>query len=336
MIKSIGIEETNNRKRQIQRAERSIRIKLGKEIRSFKDITAKRQEIEKLTKRIDESKGTWIMKAQRAAKARFTKESQKNTKYFFKLNKERHSPSIITGLINKNGKLIKDTKSMCKVTAEYHRKLQGPPQREEGSKQKIDIFLQTMTQFIEEHNVRMLERDTVAIEVKRVIKSSKNRIAPGIDGIPYEFYKFWLRKYKEYKNKENDPAVKEVKDITEILVKVYDEIENKELYNDNFVLRTMNLLYKKKNRQRIENYRPIILTNTDYKIYSKMIAEKLGKIVHKIIYPNQASFIPSRNIHDYTRLTRSIIHYCETHQKNRYILSLDQEKAYNKIAYDYL
>jgi len=80
LIKSIGIEETNNRRRQIQRTERSMRTKLGKETRLFKDITAKRQEIEKLTRRIDKSKRTRITKAQKTAKARYTKEGQKKTK----------------------------------------------------------------------------------------------------------------------------------------------------------------------------------------------------------------------------------------------------------------
>jgi len=48
----------------------------------------------------------------------------------------------------------------------------------------------------------------------------------------------------------------------------------------------MNLLYKKKDRQQIENYRPITLINTDYKIYTKTIAEKLEKTAHKITYLN--------------------------------------------------
>jgi len=31
-----------------------------------------------------------------------------------------------------------------------------------------------------------------------------------------------------------------------------------------------------------------------------------------------------------------MVYYCKTYKKNSYILSLDQEKAYDKIAYDYL
>ena len=63
---------------------------------------------------------------------------------------------------------------------------------------------------------------------------------------------------------------------------------------------------------------------------------KLKKTAHKVIYPNQASFILNRNIHDYTRLIRSMIYYCELHKKNGYILFFDQEKTYNKIVHNYL
>jgi len=119
-------------------------------------------------------------------------------------------------------------------------------------------------------------------------------------------------------------------------MKVYNKTENDDLHNNNFVLGTMTLLYKKKDRQQIKKYRPIMLTNTDYKIYIKTIADKLGKTAYKIIHPNQAGFIPGRNIHDHMRLTRSMVHYCKIYKKNGYILSLDQEKVYDKIAHNYL
>jgi len=69
---------------------------------------------------------------------------------------------------------------------------------------------------------------------------------PGIDRILYKFYKFWQRKYEKYKDREDDPTVKEVKNIAKILTKVYNKIENEDLYNNNFVLGAINLLYKKK------------------------------------------------------------------------------------------
>jgi len=45
---TIEIEETNNRRRQIQKIERIMKSKLGKKVRTFKDTKNDRQEIEKL------------------------------------------------------------------------------------------------------------------------------------------------------------------------------------------------------------------------------------------------------------------------------------------------
>ena len=184
------------------------------------------------------------------------------------------------------GKLITDTITMCKIVLEYYRELQSLPKRERNNAQKIDNFLEIVTQSIDDNDSKMLEKDTIKREVEKAISDSKNGTVLGIDRIPYKFYKFWQKKYKKYKGREDDPTVKEVKSIAQILVKVYNEIRNKDLYNDDFVLKAMNLLYKKKDRQQIENYRPITLTNTDYKIYTKTIAEKLEKTAHKITYLN--------------------------------------------------
>jgi len=137
-----------------------IRIKLGREKRSFKDITVKRQEIKKLTREIDESGGIKIIKAQKVVKTRYLKEDQKNTKYFFNLNKKKCDPTIITGLINMSDKLIRDTKTMCKIALEYHRELQSSPKRKKDSVQKIDVFLGVVIQPIEDDDIQMLKRDT--------------------------------------------------------------------------------------------------------------------------------------------------------------------------------
>ena len=335
-IKEIGIEETNNRRQQIQKTERKIKSKLGKKVRTFQDTKNDRKEIEKIMKELNENGRVRTKRSQKIAKTKYLKEGQKNTKYFFNLNKNKHDPQVIAGLLNKNGKLITNTTGMCEIASEYHKKLQKPPKREKNDTQKINKFLEIVTSTIENKEAQILEKDTNKLEIAKAINDSKNNTAPRIDGILYEFYKFWSKKYEQYKGNEDNSTVKRVESITQILWKVYNEIENDNLYNDNFVLETMTLLYKKKDRQRIENYRPIMLTNTNYKIYTKSIADKLGKIAHKIIHLNQAGFILGRNIHDHTRLTKSMVHYCEIYEKNGYVLSLDQEKAYDKIAHDYL
>jgi len=71
----------------------------------------------------------------------------------------------------------------------------------------------------------------------------------------------------------------------------------------------MFLLYKKKEKTKIENYKPITLTNTDYKILTKIIATKLGKLAHKIIHLNQVEFIPKRELYNCYDLAKQLSHY---------------------------
>lgn len=93
---------------------------------------------------------------------------------------------------------------------------------------------------------------------------------------------------------------------------------------------------QKKDKRDIVNYRPITLLNTDYKIFTKIISTRMGKIIHKVIHKAQARFILGRNIADQIRLTELMLRYSEADEKNGMIMALDQEKAYDKIHHNYL
>ncbi len=84
------------------------------------------------------------------------------------------------------------------------------------------------------------------------------------------------------------------------------------------------------------NYRPITLLNTDYKLLSKILAVRLADIAPSIIHKSQAGFVPGRKIHNHTQLARMMMYWAEENEENGAIVALDQEKAYDKIAHDYL
>jgi hypothetical protein len=95
-------------------------------------------------------------------------------------------------------------------------------------------------------------------------------------------------------------------------------------------------IYKKNDKCNIANYRPITLLNTDYKIFTKTLSVKLGKVAPDLLHHNQAGFVPGRQISDQTRLISLVMTYAEQTQQNGLIVSLDQEKAYDKVDHDYL
>jgi hypothetical protein len=95
-------------------------------------------------------------------------------------------------------------------------------------------------------------------------------------------------------------------------------------------------IYKKKDVRDIANYRPITILNTDYKIFTKALSTKLSEVASKLIHEDQAGFLPGRSIFDQVKLSKLIIDYAEATGNDGIIVALDQEKAYDKIAHDYL
>ena len=66
------------------------------------------------------------------------------------------------------------------------------------------------------------------------------------------------------------------------------------------------MLYKKKDRDDPRNYRPITLLNTDYKVFTRILAKRMCKVVHEFVSECQKGFVPGTFIADATMLLRLI------------------------------
>ena len=97
----------------------------------------------------------------------------------------------------------------------------------------------------------------------------------------------------------------------------------------------ISMLYKKGDREDPRNYRPITLLNSDYKIYTRVLAHRMAKVVHEFVAECQKGFVPDTFIAEATMLTRLIEGYTNEDGADRegIMLFLDMEKAFDRVSY---
>ena len=86
----------------------------------------------------------------------------------------------------------------------------------------------------------------------------------------------------------------------------------------------------------IKNLRPITLLNSDYKVLEKCLANRLKPVLESIINEDQKGFMADRKIQGNIRRILDAVNFCEANDTPIAILSIDAEKAFDRIETDSL
>lgn len=276
-------------------------------------------------------------KARLSTAARNRLEGETISKYWSQLNKAKTPRDTITALKkpNTNPPLYeKRSENMTKLARDYHDNLQTEEiNLPEAQKREIlEEVLGNINKEASPAQCTNLAEFLTKADIKDAIKDSPNGKAAGINGLPTELWKHLMLLHQK-KSSTGKPTF----DILKALQYVYNDIERHGIVPDSeFAMGWMCPIFKKKDKTEIANYHPITVLNTDYKIFTKALAMKLAKVAPSIIHENQAGFIPGRSIFDQVKLSKLMIDYAEATEINGMIVSLDQEKAYDKVSHEYL
>ena len=96
------------------------------------------------------------------------------------------------------------------------------------------------------------------------------------------------------------------------------------------------LLYKKGDRNNLDNYRPISLLNYDYKICTLALTLRLQNVISKVISEDQTGYIKGRFIGQNIRLIEDVIDYYTDNDKDGAILFIDFKKAFDSLEINFL
>ena len=96
------------------------------------------------------------------------------------------------------------------------------------------------------------------------------------------------------------------------------------------------VLYKKDNPLETKNWRPISLLNVDNRIATRAISGRLLGVLGSIIGPDQTCGVPGRTISENLSLIRDLLEYVDRENLPLALLSLDQEKAFDRVDWGFL
>ncbi|CAM2095864.1 unnamed protein product [Caretta caretta] len=96
------------------------------------------------------------------------------------------------------------------------------------------------------------------------------------------------------------------------------------------------LLPKKGDLRDLQNWRPVSLLSTDYKVVAKVISLRLGSMLADMVLSDQTYTVPGHSIFDNLYLVRNLLELGCRDGLWFALLSLDQEKAFDRVDHGYL
>eukprot|EP00798_Chlamydomonas_sp_ICE-L_P004299 gene4299-biopygen22027 len=150
-------------------------------------------------------------------------------------------------------------------------------------------------------------------ECRIAIRRSPPGKSPGPDGIPIELYRTFADSF------------------TPLLCRLYSAMGTKGLLPPEFLEGSLIILGKGEDKLDAGNYRPITLVNTDYRILAKVLANRLGPVMNRIISPEQSAFLPCRQIGDAILFLQLLPELLKAQNKSGVLAFLDFWKAYNTL-----
>uniref|UniRef100_A0A8C5MJN7 Reverse transcriptase domain-containing protein n=1 Tax=Leptobrachium leishanense TaxID=445787 RepID=A0A8C5MJN7_9ANUR len=157
------------------------------------------------------------------------------------------------------------------------------------------------------------------VELNAALKSTKPGRSPGPDGLPIEYYKQFRSSLLPH------------------LLSTLSSLSEGASFHPNTTAATITVIPKpNKDHTQCSNYRPISLLNSDIKLLARVLADRLSLLMPRLVHADQVGFIPGREARDATTRVFSAIRLAQVRQTPMLLLSMDADKAFDRVSWRFL
>jgi hypothetical protein len=161
----------------------------------------------------------------------------------------------------------------------------------------------------------MLDTPFSEVEVAKSINGMKLESAPGPNGFSVTFFrKLWGLVKGE-------------------IMKMVQDFHKADLDLGRLNYRVITLVPKNKE---VNTIRPICLLNVDFKIFPKLLMDRITHVASSLINESQTTFVKGRNILEGVVILHELIHELKRSKKQGVLFKIDFEKAYDKVRWNFV
>ena len=249
------------------------------------------------------------------SRAKWLEEGETPSKFFLRQENERHAKAFVSSVFNSSGAEVSSLPEIMEAHRAFYTDL--------FSREHIDIESQRdlfsyVSSRLSESEQASCEGPLTLAEASEALRRSNRNKTPGADGLTVEFYAhFWHK-------------------LGETLVAVFNLGIANGVLPESMKASVTRLVHKKDDKRNLKNWRPISLLNVHYKICSKAVSLRLAKVLGSIVDPDQTCSVPGRSISSNLVLLRDTLAFIERTNEVGILVSLDQEKAFDRVDRSFL
>ncbi|CAK8532778.1 unnamed protein product [Lathyrus sativus] len=234
-----------------------------------------------------------------------------NNSYFHASVKAKNNSKNISHLTKEDGTVLTVQADIENEVLDYYKNLLGTA---DSTVRHIDVAaMRDGPQLNMDQRLSLLAPITEQ-EIHTALKGIGDLKSPGIDGYGARFFKGSWETIK-----------------FDVVTTVQDFFRHDRLFKA-FNGNVVTLIPKHCDAQSIKDYRPIAGCTTVYKIISKILTTRLGKVISDIVHNSQAAFVPGQQIHNHILLAYELIKgYTRKGGTLRCMLQIDLQKAYDMV-----